>query len=170
MGVVYKAEDTKLHRCVALKFLPQQLTKDPQALERFQREAQAASALATPTSARSMRSESTRASPSSPCKFLEGQTLRERIARPLMPGPSPQGTGEKDGGFPSPSGSLGERAVQRSGTGWLAFMGRQDESIREGRRRVDLDPFSAGAIHSLAAMYYYALQYDLALEQIRKVR
>ena len=51
---------------------------------------------------------------------------------------------------------------------WLVFMGRQDEAVREAKRGLELDPFSPGACHSLASMYFFGRQYDEALEQIRK--
>jgi serine/threonine protein kinase/Tfp pilus assembly protein PilF len=84
MGVVYKAEDSKLHRTVALKFLPQELTSDPESKERFVREARAAAALNHPNIATIHEINEADGHTFIAMEYVEGESLREKVRSGVM--------------------------------------------------------------------------------------
>src|SRR5229473_1301111 len=156
MGVVYKAEDTRLHRFVALKFLPQEVCRDPQALARFQREAQAASALNHPNicTIHDIGEQEGRAFIA--MEYLDGVTLKHMVTgRPLenetllslaIEIADALDAAHAEGGLNEATAAVSLQYLTSPGTaiGTVAYMSPEQAKGKELDSRTDL--FSFGAV------------------------
>ena len=195
MGVVYKAEDTKLKRTVALKFLPPELTRDPEANERFLHEAQAAAALSHSNICTIYEINESGTQSFIAMEYIEGQSLKDKIAAgPLKIRTAMDIVTQAGEGLHEAHAALGaifetfewnwqeaekkfNRAIElnpnyATGPQWYAeflpVMGRHEESLSEMKRTMELDPLSLVIHQNLGVGYYLAHDYDRAIEQLRK--